>query len=88
MRWIAARSYALYLIHLTILVDVAEDRLFETGLMPAFACAILAIALPFPLAEISYRFLEEPLLRCRPSQDRTSVPRPPALPQGAVVVAG
>ena len=87
VRWIATRSYALYLIHLTILVDVAENRLFETGLMPAVACAMLAIGLPFLLAELSYRLLEKPLLRCRPSQDRASAPRPPAMPQGAVVAS-
>lgn len=88
VRWIATRSYALYLIHLTILVDVAENRLFENGLMPVLACAILAIVLPFPLAELSYRFLEGPILRCRPDQDRASVPRLPAMPQGAVVASG
>ena len=68
VRWIAGRSYALYLMHLTILVDIVEQQLLEPGLLPMPVCAILAIALPFPLAELSYRFLEAPLLRLRPHQ--------------------
>jgi len=68
VRWIAARSYALYLMHLTILVDIAEHRLFEPGLLPAYGCVIVAIMLPFPVAELSYRVLEVPLLRLRPRQ--------------------
>lgn len=68
VRWIASRSYALYLTHLTILVDVAETRLFEPGLLSPFGCALLAIVLPFALAELSYRYLEAPLLRRRPPQ--------------------
>jgi peptidoglycan/LPS O-acetylase OafA/YrhL len=70
VRWIASRSYALYLIHLTILFDVAEVRLFEPGLVSAAGCAVIAIVVPFLLAEVSYRFLESPLLRLRPTHDR------------------
>jgi peptidoglycan/LPS O-acetylase OafA/YrhL len=54
--------------HLTILVDIAEHRLFEPGLLPAYGCVIVAIMLPFPVAELSYRVLEVPLLRLRPRQ--------------------
>jgi peptidoglycan/LPS O-acetylase OafA/YrhL len=70
VRWIASRSYALYIIHLTILVDIAETRLFEPGLLPALGCAVLAVAVPFGLAELSYRFLEAPILMWRLRQDR------------------
>ncbi|MEA2744025.1 MAG: hypothetical protein QOG25_2396, partial [Acetobacteraceae bacterium] len=48
----------------------AETRLFEPGLLPALGCAVLAVALPFGLAELSYRFLEAPILMWRPPQDR------------------
>jgi peptidoglycan/LPS O-acetylase OafA/YrhL len=72
VRWIAARSYALYLMHLTILTDVIERPVLETGLLPASVCAMLAILLPFALAELSYRFLEAPVLRWRPDQRRAA----------------
>ncbi len=68
VRWIAARSYALYIVHLTVLVDVAEQMLWEKGGLAAVLCALLAIVLPFLLAELSYRFLEAPILRLRPHQ--------------------
>ena len=86
VRWIAGRSYALYLIHMTILVDIAEVQLFQAGRLPALACAILAITLPFLLADVSYRFLESPILRRRPRQEKTSAAS--ALPRGVVAATG
>jgi peptidoglycan/LPS O-acetylase OafA/YrhL len=74
VRWLAGRSYALYLIHLTILVDLAERQWVEPGLLPPLAAALIAIVLPFPLAELSYRLLEAPLLRLRPRQSRPRIP--------------
>ena len=70
VRWIAARSYALYLVHLTILVDVAQNLLWAPGRRSAPLAAVVAIALPFVLAELSYRFVEGPILRRRPRQTR------------------
>ncbi len=70
VRWVASRSYALYIMHLTILADVVEQLLLEPGLLPAPACVALAVLLPLPLAELSYRLLEEPILRMRPAQLR------------------
>jgi peptidoglycan/LPS O-acetylase OafA/YrhL len=72
VRWVAGRSYALYLMHMTILVDVAENRLFEPGVLPASVCVVVAILPPFPLAELSYRLLEAPMLRLRPRQGQFS----------------
>ena len=69
VRWIASRSYALYLIHFTILVDIAETRLWEPGILAALPAAVVAIAVPFGLAELSFRLLESPLARRRPRQD-------------------
>ena len=78
VRWLATRSYALYLVHLTILVDVGENRLWDDGVWPPLPCALLAIVLPFALAELSYRFVEGPLLRRRPRQGKAAArPLPP-----------
>ena len=85
VRWLATRSYALYLIHLTILVDLVETGLWEPGLWPAPLCALLAVGLPFPLAELSYRFVETPLLRLRPRQGSAPVSRPAPLGGAALV---
>ncbi len=74
VRWLAGRSYAIYLIHLTILVDLAERQWVEPGLLPPLAAALIAIVLPFPLAELSYRLLEAPLLRLRPRQGGPRIP--------------
>ena len=68
VRWVASRSYALYIVHLTILSDIAENLLWKPGLLPASVCVAAAIAGPFLVAEVSYRFLETPLLRWRPGQ--------------------
>ena len=67
--WIGTRSYALYIVHLTVLVDIVEVRLFEPGLMSLPLSMILAIVLPFGLAELSWRFVETPMLRLRPRHD-------------------
>jgi peptidoglycan/LPS O-acetylase OafA/YrhL len=88
VRWIAARSYALYLIHLTILVDIAETRLFEPGLMSALGCAVIAVTVPLVLAELSYRFLEEPVLRLRPRQNRGGAGARVAMGHGRFGLAG
>ncbi len=72
VRWMAARSYALYLIHLTILVDVVEKQLVEPGVLPAFIGVGIAVVVPFGLAELSYRLLEGPMLRLRPQQSAAS----------------
>jgi peptidoglycan/LPS O-acetylase OafA/YrhL len=79
VRWLAGRSYALYLLHLTILVDLGEHTWVEPGLMSPWLAAIITVALPFPLAELSYRFLEAPLLRLRPHQRSVSLSPPLAV---------
>ncbi len=69
VRWVSTRSYALYIIHLTILVDFVQGQLWGTGRLSAPASAVVAIVLPFGLAELSYRCLERPILRLRPRQE-------------------
>ena len=66
----AEQSYALYLMHLTILVDLVERQVFEPGWLSPSGCAALAILLPFPLPELLYRLLVVPILRRRPPQRR------------------
>ena len=72
-RWLAAvaaalsgRSYALYLIHLS-LVEILSfyrlpARLGDTG------AAFATVAIAYGLADLSFRFFESPILRLRPSQ--------------------
>jgi len=61
--WIAARSYGLYMIHLTLVWDIVEVRLWEPHILPMPVCIMLAVIGPFVLADLSYRLLERPLLR-------------------------
>lgn len=68
VRWVSTRSYALYLIHLTIVYDVCEIRLVEPGVLPPAICAAIAILVPFGLAELSQHLLERPMMRLRPPQ--------------------
>ena len=82
VRWIASRSYALYLMHLTILSDVAETRLFETGLLSAAGCVVVAVVTPFLLADLSYRWFETPILRWRPIQPAGRLTRVPGASLG------
>jgi peptidoglycan/LPS O-acetylase OafA/YrhL len=81
VRWISTRSYALYLIHMNILVDLVQARLWGTGILSAPVAAAVAVVLPFGLAELSYRCLEAPILRHRPRQR-------PASREPAIVAAG
>jgi peptidoglycan/LPS O-acetylase OafA/YrhL len=81
VRWIAARSYALYIMHLTLLVDIAERMLLEPGWLSPLGCAAVAVIAPFPMAELSYRFLEAPILR------RHSRPPPAPVLAPALVAA-
>jgi hypothetical protein len=85
LRWVGVRAYSLYLWHWPVFmltrphVDVPLDGLF---------LATLQIAATVALAELSYRFVEQPIrhgllgrLRARISQ----LPRRPAWQQGATV---
>jgi peptidoglycan/LPS O-acetylase OafA/YrhL len=68
VRWLATRSYTLYLVHETILINVAQAQVLGPArLAPSLGIAA-AILLPLLLAELSYRFVERPILRRRPPQ--------------------
>ncbi|MDB5444826.1 MAG: Acyltransferase family, partial [Phenylobacterium sp.] len=74
----SAQSYGLYLMHLTILVDVAQ-WLWNRHLAPTWVCAAIAIIAPFVLSYLSFRYLESPILRLRPEHRRRQAAAPAAL---------
>lgn len=80
--WIASRSYALYLTHLTVLYDVAEVSLFEPGRLSALGCIAVALVTPFLLAELSFRLIERPAMRLRPEQASGRLPDLAPVPAG------
>ncbi|WP_426700839.1 acyltransferase family protein [Rhodanobacter sp. Col0626] len=65
--WIGARSYAIYLIHIPVYFLLRElcFRLSATDdalqIMPAWLLSGLAVAMVALLAELNYRYLEQPL---------------------------
>lgn len=67
--WISTRSYALYIFHFSIL-EIALNLTKKAALNPWLGLAAAAAA-TLALADLSYRFLESPILRARPSQIRT-----------------
>ena len=76
-RWIAvpaqaisAQSYAMYVMHLSLLEIVGFYRNAFNLATPA--CILLAIAAIWGLSWVSYHWLEAPLLALRPAQS----PRP------------
>jgi peptidoglycan/LPS O-acetylase OafA/YrhL len=64
---LSQRSYALYLIHLS-LVEILTFYRLPVRLGNAGA-AIATVAIAYGLADLSFRFFESPLLRLRPSQN-------------------
>jgi peptidoglycan/LPS O-acetylase OafA/YrhL len=72
VRLVSALSYALYLVHLTILVDFAQGQLWGAGRLSAPAAAVVAVLLPFVIATLSYRYFEGPILRRRPRQEEAA----------------
>jgi len=67
LREIGKRSYGVYLFHYPIVNWVGGFR--KAGAMNAYLACVLQIGLPLALAWLSYRFVEEPFLRKRPSPD-------------------
>jgi peptidoglycan/LPS O-acetylase OafA/YrhL len=66
-RTVSRQSYALYLVHLTILVDVVQAfwTTHPETTLPAMA---MALVLPFLVAELLCRGIEQPIMRLRPAQ--------------------
>jgi len=66
IRRISAWSYGLYMIHLTIIVDLVQG-LWSVHRISTPVAVALALVLPFPLAALSFRFFEQPILGLRPA---------------------
>lgn len=61
--WLGARSYAIYLIHIPVYFLLRElgFRLGEAANLPTWALALLAGGLIVLLADLNYRYVEQPL---------------------------
>lgn len=61
--WIGARSYAIYLIHIPAYFTLRElcFRLGDSVTLPAWALALSAAGLIMLLADLNYRYVEQPL---------------------------
>jgi peptidoglycan/LPS O-acetylase OafA/YrhL len=66
VRWLSDRSYCLYIVHLSI-IDFAEWSAASLHL-PALLCVPAALLMSAGIAELSFRYLETPILRLRPKQ--------------------
>lgn len=67
VRGLSAQSYGLYIMHETILVDLAQG-FWGRHIVSDVQAAAIALILPFLLSYLSFRFFETPLLRRRPAQ--------------------
>jgi peptidoglycan/LPS O-acetylase OafA/YrhL len=61
LRWIGERSYAMYLWHLTVIHVLA--MYITAGRFRMIYIALLTFVITFVLADLSYRFVEQPFLR-------------------------
>ena len=91
-RWLGATartlsrlSYSLYLIHLTVLGDVAQRLVSLQIVRPALAI-VIAVVLPVLLAELMSRCIEQPMMRLRPAQWPTPPQRNRTIGTEAAVV--
>ena len=71
VRWVSDRSYCLYIVHLSI-IDFVWDGAARFHL-PLLLCTPVALAAAAGLAELSFRYLETPILRRRPRQPAPKV---------------
>jgi peptidoglycan/LPS O-acetylase OafA/YrhL len=66
IRWLSTRSYGIYIVHLSI-VEMSMVAV-GNGLMHLWWMPVVAAFGTFALSELSFRFLETPILRMRPRQ--------------------
>lgn len=85
VRRLSAQSYALYLMHVTVMFDLVQNQLWGPGHLAPLPSAAIAIAGPFLLSALSFRWFEAPILRLRPTERRKvtsggAAPGPSAAP--------
>ena len=68
VRRLSAQSYALYLMHVTVMFDLVQTHFWGPGRMAALPAAAIALVLPFVLSAASFRWFEAPILRRRPRE--------------------
>jgi peptidoglycan/LPS O-acetylase OafA/YrhL len=74
-RHISRLSYTLYLVHLTVLVDVAQP-LWWTHRLSSWEAVAVSVLVPVIVAELMSRLVEQPLMRLRPRQFRHAAATP------------
>ena len=83
--WIGRRSYGLYLYHLP-LMEYVSPRYAPSGHIP-LQRGLLAIALTFVVAAVSYRWLEQPAIRWMRKREQRVRGNPPRAPAVAPIPA-
>jgi peptidoglycan/LPS O-acetylase OafA/YrhL len=83
VRGLSSQSYALYIVHLTVIVDLAQGLWWRHAISSVQAAAI-ALILPFLLSYLSFRCIERPLLARRPVQTPGAGGGAPGMPRFAV----
>lgn len=82
IRWISERSYATYMVHLTIIAAVS--RAVTDGRLAAEYAIPLALIVTLVLSDLSCRYFEKPILRHRPLQ---FAPKQEAVADGEEAIA-
>lgn len=78
VRWLSLRSYGLYIVHFSV-IELAW-REVARGWLPVWLATPVSVVVSVVLAELSWRFLESPVLRRRPKQfPDTPVDREPQI---------
>ena len=79
IRTTSNQAYGLYIIHITILVDVIQPMWWRQEI-PVELAIPAAIIIPFVLSYLSYKYFEAPILLRRPSQTFSARGRAAASP--------
>ena len=88
VEWVSTRSYGIYIVHLSLLLE-GSSLLRSLGIAPPWA-DVAALALTLAIADLSWRYFEQPILRTRPRQFAPGrgepIPPLPAFPAAPATV--
>lgn len=77
IRWLGARSYAIYLYHVAVLFSLNGLLIRQSGVRMGFFVGLaLTVAITVALSELSFRFVEQPALRFRTGRPHQPVEMP------------